>query len=119
MAQANQHRVQLTPPPPQKSKREKSFSPNGRRNRLAEPIAPPVEPVRCALCDLQPLSAGIAAPGSDDAGLFNGLPAHGHCLGHRNTVGGNIRCLARERHERPAKSAVSFSAQVRNYVNLH
>ena len=85
-------------------------SPNARRNRQMAPIVPPDEPIRVPLSDLQPLSIGIVTPGSDDAGVFNGLLAHEHYLGHRNTVGENIRYLVRDRHGRPVACALFGSA---------
>jgi hypothetical protein len=85
-------------------------SPNGRRNRHVAPVAPPSEPVRGPLRDLLPLGVSIVAPGSDDARLFNGLLAHEHYLGHRNTVGENIRYLVRDRHGRAVACALFGSA---------
>jgi len=85
-------------------------SSNGLRNRRP-PVAPlAYEPVRGPLRDLLPLSVGIVAPGSDDARLFNGLLAHEHYLGHRNTVGENLRYLVRDRHGRPVACALFGSA---------
>jgi hypothetical protein len=98
-------------------------SPNGRRNRQVAPVAPPSEPVRGPLRDLLPLSVGVVAPGSpacraaalrgagrDDARVFNGLLAHEHYLGHRNTVGENLRYLVRDRHGRAVACALFGSA---------
>ncbi len=85
-------------------------SPNGRRNRHVTPLAPPNEPIRGTLRDLRPLSVNVVAPGSDDARLFNGLLAHEHYLGHRNTVGENLRYLVRDRHGRPVACALFGSA---------
>jgi hypothetical protein len=85
-------------------------SSNGLRNRRP-PVAPlACEPIRGALRDLLPLSVGGVAPGSADARLFNGLLAHEHYLGHRNTVGENIRYLARDRRGRPVACALFGSA---------
>jgi hypothetical protein len=98
-------------------------SSNGLRNRRP-PVAPlAYEPVRGALRDLLPLSVGVVAPGSpacraaalrgagrDDARVFNGLLAHEHYLGHRNTVGENIRYLVRDRHGRAVACALFGSA---------
>jgi hypothetical protein len=85
-------------------------SSNGLRNRRP-PVAPlAYEPVRGPLRDLRPLSVGVVAPGSDDARVFNGLLAHEHYLGHRNTVGENLRYLARDRHGRPVACALFGSA---------
>jgi len=85
-------------------------SSNGLRNRRppAAPLA--CEPIRGALRDLLPLSVEVVAPGSDDARLFNGLLAHEHYLGHRNTVGENIRYLVGDRHGRPVACALFGSA---------
>ncbi|MEK7752717.1 MAG: Druantia anti-phage system protein DruA, partial [Acidobacteriota bacterium] len=85
-------------------------SSNRLRNRCL-PVAPLASgPIRGALCDLQPLSVSVAAPGSDDARLFNGLLAREHYLGHRNTVGENLRYLVRDRHGRPVACALFGSA---------
>ena len=88
----------------------RGVSPNGRRNRRVMPVAPPGEPVRGALPDLRPLSVNVVAPGSDEARLFNGLLAHEHYLGHRNTVGENLRYLVRDRNGRPVACALFGSA---------
>ena len=85
-------------------------APNGHRNRSIAPVARPDEPLRGALRDLRPLSVGIVTPGSDDARVFNGLLAHEHYLGHRNTVGENLRYLVRDRHGRPVSCALFGSA---------
>lgn len=85
-------------------------SPNGRRNRQVAPVAPPGEPIGGGLRDLQPLHLSVVVPGSDDARVFNGLLAHEHYLGHRNTVGENLRYLARDRHGRPVACALFGSA---------
>jgi len=85
-------------------------SSNRLRNRRL-PVAPLAsEPIRGALHDLRPLSVSVVAPGSEDARLFNGLLAHAHYLGHRNTVGENLRYLVRDRHGRPVACALFGSA---------
>jgi hypothetical protein len=84
--------------------------PNARRNRRVQPVSPPVEPIHGTLRDLQPLRLSVAAPGSDDARVFNGLLAHEHYLGHRNTVGENIRYLVRDRLGRPVACALFGAA---------
>ena len=85
-------------------------SSNDLRNRRV-PIAPVVpEPIRGALPDLWPLNVSVVAPGSDDARLFLGLLAREHYLGHRNTVGENLRYLVRNRHGRPVACALFGSA---------
>lgn len=88
----------------------RSPSPNGRRNRSVVPVAPPAAPIRGALRDLRPLSVSIVAPGSDDLRLFNGLLAQYHYLGHRNTVGENLRYLVRDCQGRPVACALFGSA---------
>ena len=85
-------------------------SPNGHRNRHVAPVAPPPEPIRGPLRGLRPLRIGLVAPGSADARLFHGLLAHEHYLGQRNTVGENLRYLARDRHERPVACVLFGSA---------
>ena len=85
-------------------------SSNCLRNRRL-PVAPAAsEPIRGALRDLRPLSLSVVAPGSGDARLFNSLLAHEHYLGHRNTVGENLRYLVRDRHGRPVACALFGSA---------
>lgn len=85
-------------------------SPNASRNRRVEPPTLPRHPICGALCGLQPLCVSIVAPGSDDARLFNGLLAHEHYLGHRNTVGGNLRYLVCDRQGRPVACVLFGSA---------
>ena len=85
-------------------------SPNGCRNRQVEPVAPPDEPIRGALRDLQPLSVRVVDPGSAEARRFHGLLVHEHYLGQRNTVGENLRYLVRDRHGRPVACALFGSA---------
>lgn len=85
-------------------------SPNGQRNRLVPVVAQATEPIRGALRDLQPLSVSVLAPGSADLRLFNGLLARYHYLGHRNTVGENLRYLVGDRHGRPVACALFGSA---------
>lgn len=85
-------------------------SSNGFRNRRPPPVVQAGEAIRGALCDLQPLRVKVVAPGSEDLGLFNGLLAHEHYLGHRNTVGENLRYLVRDRHERPVACVLFGSA---------
>ena len=85
-------------------------SPNARRNRTPPAPAQIPDPVRCALRDLRPLRVDIVTPGTDDARLFLGLLAHEHYLGHRNTVGENIRYLVRDRHGRPVACVLFGSA---------
>jgi hypothetical protein len=85
-------------------------STNGFRNRHV-PVADHVrEPIRGSLSDLRPLTLKPLAPRSDDSRLFKGLLAQHHYLGHRNTVGENLRYLIRDRHGRPVACALFGSA---------
>ena len=85
-------------------------SSNGLRNGR-EPLAPVgPEAIRDALRDLRPLSVSVVAPRSDDLRLFNSLLAHEHYLGHRNTVGENLRYLVRDRQGRPLACVLFGSA---------
>ena len=85
-------------------------SSNGMRNRCS-PIAPvPREPVRGSLREFLPLSVSIVTPGSADARAFGRLLAHEHYLGHRNTVGENLRYLVRERQGRVVACVLFGSA---------
>ncbi len=74
---------------------------NAQRNRNIPQVTCPQNPIHTLLGDLQPLQVKVVLPGSADARLFNGLLAHHHYLGHRNTVGENMRYLLIDRQERP------------------
>ena len=83
---------------------------NHLRNRVPPKEIPPGEPIRGSLRDLRPLSATLVEPRSEDMGLFNGLLAWHHYLGHRNTVGENLRYMLRDRHMRPVACLLFGSA---------
>ena len=85
-------------------------SSNGFRNRFVPVVAPATEPIHGVLRDLQPLSVSVVAPVLADMSLFNGLLAGHHYLGHRNTVGENMRYLVRDRMGRPVACALFGSA---------
>jgi len=85
-------------------------SSNGLRNRHVPVVESATDPIRGALRDLRPLTVSVVAPGSQDLRLFNGLLAHGHYLGHRNTVGENLRYLVRDCQGRPVACALFGSA---------
>ena len=84
-------------------------SPNASRNRHV-PAPVMSEPICAALCDLQPLCVNIVLPRSDEARVFSGLLAHEHYLGHRNTVGENLRYLVKDSHGRPVACVLFGSA---------
>lgn len=85
-------------------------SSNEFRNRRVPLVDHASKPICGRLADLQPLSVSIVAPGSPDAGLFKSLLAQYHYLGHRNTVGENLRYLVRDRQGRPVACALFGSA---------
>ncbi len=85
-------------------------STNHLRNRDLPEELPVGEPVRCGLRGLRPLSATLVAPRSNDKRLFNGLLTSHHYLGHRNTVGENLRYLIRDRQGRPVACMLFGSA---------
>ena len=85
-------------------------SPNASRNRRIPAAPAPSEPIHAALRNLQPLRVNIVAPGSDDARLFDGLLAHEHYLGHRTTVGENLRYLVQDRQGRTVACVLFGSA---------
>jgi hypothetical protein len=85
-------------------------SSNGLRNRNPPLVAHATESIRCALRDLRPLAVSIVEPGSADLRLFNCLLSRYHYLGHRNTVGENIRYLVRDCTGRPVGCALFGSA---------
>jgi hypothetical protein len=83
---------------------------NEFRNRNLPLVAHATESIRGALSDLRPLAVSIVEPGSTDLRLFNCLLSRYHYLGHRNTVGENIRYLVRDRTGRPVGCALFGSA---------
>ncbi len=85
-------------------------SSNAFRNRRVPVVEHLTDPIRNPLRDLQPLSVLVVAPGSQDLRLFNSLLTCHHYLGHRNTVGENLRYLVRDRHDRPVACALFGSA---------
>ena len=84
--------------------------PNGFLNRDLPLIEPDTSPIRCPLADLQPLSVEMVSPHSPELPLFNCLLNCYHYLGHRNTVGENIRYLLRDRVGRPVACLLFGSA---------
>jgi hypothetical protein len=90
--------------------KRRGTSSNGFRNRNLPLVAHATESICCALRDLRPLTVSIVKPGSADLRLFNCLLSRYHYLGHRNTVGENIRYLVRDRTGRPVGCALFGSA---------
>ena len=85
-------------------------SSNGLRNRRARPVDHATAPICGALRDLRPLAVSVVESGSEDLRLFNCLLGRYHYLGHRNTVGENIRYLVRDCAGRPVGCALFGSA---------
>lgn len=85
-------------------------SSNGLRNRDSPLVAHATAPIGGALRDLRPLAVSVVEPGSEDLPLFNCLLSRYHYLGHRNTVGENIRYLVRDREGRPVGCTLFGSA---------
>ena len=88
----------------------RSSSPNGHRNRSIPLVAHTRELIRCKLRDLRPLAVTVVEPRSAALQLFNCLLSRYHYLGHRNTVGENIRYLLRDRRGRPVACVLFGSA---------
>ncbi len=85
-------------------------STNHLRNRDMPVTAVAGELIGGSLGDLHPLSATLVEPRSDAMVLFNSLLSCFHYLGHRNTVGENLRYLVRDRQERPVACLLFGSA---------
>jgi Domain of unknown function (DUF4338) len=83
---------------------------NGFRNRNAPLVAHATAPICVPLRELRPLGVSLVESGSEDLRLFNCLLSRYHYLGHRNTVGENIRYLVRDRAGRPVGCALFGSA---------
>jgi len=85
-------------------------SSNEFRNRHAPVVDHASEPIGGALRDLRPVAVSVVESGSQDLRLFNCLLGRYHYLGHRNTVGENMRYLVRDRAGRPVGCALFGSA---------
>ncbi|MFP4435532.1 MAG: Druantia anti-phage system protein DruA [Phycisphaerae bacterium] len=85
-------------------------SSNHLRNRDVPMMNHADEPIRGDLDGLRPLRVCLPAPRSRDGKLFNALLARHHYLGHRNTVGENLRYLIRDGQGRPVACALFGSA---------
>lgn len=90
--------------------KRRGFSQNRFRNRKVPAVPHATDPIHGVLNDLRPLAVSVVNPGSEELGLFNCLLGRYHYLGHRNTVGENIRYLARDRRSRPVGCALFGSA---------
>jgi hypothetical protein len=75
-------------------------SPNALRNRLTLDLPCDRTPIEGALGDLQPLRIEPLGEGHPDLAWFRFLLQHHHYLSLRNSVGENLKYLARDRHGR-------------------
>lgn len=76
-------------------------SPNALRNRRTLEVPCERTPLEEALCALQPVRLEPLGEGHPDRPLFRFLLQTHHYLGLRNSVGENLKYLARDRHGRP------------------
>lgn len=81
-------------------------STNEFRNSQVPLIDHATAPICNALRDLMPVVVSVVESGSEDMRLFNCLLDSYHYLGHRNTVGENMRYLIRDRTGRPVGCAL-------------
>jgi len=82
----------------------------GFHNRTVPLVVHATEPIRDKLYELQPLTVSVVAPATEALRLFNCLLHRYHYLGHRNTVGENLRYLVCDRLGRPVACALFGSA---------
>jgi hypothetical protein len=86
----------------------RTASVNGLRNRQLREVECPTSAVECGLAELQPLEV-IPVENLQNAALFRFLLARHHYLGYGNSVGENMKYLARARDGRPL-AALLFGA---------
>ena len=94
----------ITLPPRQRA------SVNGWRNRRAPLVPHATAPLHADLASVRPLRLELVTPGSASAALLQGLLQHYHYLGHRNSVGENLKYLVSDRQGRPLACLVFGSA---------
>ena len=83
-------RGQISLPP------RRTASVNSARNRTLAPVSHDQSPIHCELAALRPLQLLALSEQSADLALFKFLLQRYHYLGHRNGVGENFKCLARD-----------------------
>jgi hypothetical protein len=76
-------------------------SPNAQRNRRTQDVPAERKPIEGALGELQPVRIEPLGEDHPDGPLFRFLLQTHHYLGLRNSVGENLKYLARDRHGRP------------------
>lgn len=78
-----------------------AVSPNAWRNRRALDLPCDQTPIEGPLCEVRPVRIEALGEGHADLRLFRFLLQTHHYLGLRNSVGENLKYLARDRHGRP------------------
>ncbi|MBW1887854.1 MAG: DUF4338 domain-containing protein, partial [Deltaproteobacteria bacterium] len=86
------------------------LSVNGFRKHSSTLLPHSTENICCSLKMLLPLKIAQVTPKSDDHPLFNCLLSHYHYLGHRTTVGENMKYLVRDCDNRPLACLLFGSA---------
>ena len=76
-------------------------SPNALRNRRTQELPSERTPIEGVLGELQPVRIELLGEGHPDGRMFRFLLQTHHYLGLRNSVGENLKYLARDRHGRP------------------
>ncbi len=79
----------------------RSHSGSRQRRRIPAPPAHATDPIVGALRELRPLSVNVVVPSTLAERWFDGLLCEYHYLGHRTTVGENLRYLISDRCGRP------------------
>lgn len=96
----------------------KGPSPNAFRNRRVLDVSCDRTPIEGDLIDLQPLRIEVLGEGHPDLKLFRFLLQTHHYLGLRNSVGENLKYLARDREGRAVAcllfGAAAWKAKVRD-----
>lgn len=87
-----------------------ALSVNSFRKRSSTLARHSTEDICCSLKTLLPLKIVQVTPKSDDHPLFNCLLSHYHYLGHRTTVGENMKYLVRDCDNRPLACLLFGSA---------
>jgi len=83
---------------------------NGVRNRTLAQVPHDQSPIHSQLAALRPLQLELLAEGSSEVHFFKFLLQRYHYLGHRNSVGENLKYLARDRSGRPLACLLFGSA---------
>ena len=83
---------------------------NGFRKESTASVPHETEEIRCSLDTLVPLTITPVSPQSDAHPLFNCLLFQYHYLGHRTTVGENMKYLVQDRACRPLACVLFGSA---------